>query len=895
MSRRGAVARYVLLPEVLPRLKDIWGSGLGPVALFMAHVFHMVRLLPAGHPYLNAANQGRFGILNVLQEAKTNLVFKKENIDQIIIYYTLFLGFFLVVAQFVLLLFSLSMHFAHASAPPAWYTNIFSTPNPGTDLAFMFLDAVFGVDRVTATGVPLFGSDVSTSGLWGAWPTPMHNGLHSLFAFYSHGLFFVALLIILYYVITVAAETAATGVPFGQRLNKAWVPIRLIFAVFLLFPITNGLNGAQILTLYTAKWGSGLATNGWITFMNGVISPTSSPMGNIDDLIASPTVPRLTGLLEFMFVSHTCAYAYEYLYGTDIKPYIVKSDAAPLEMSGEDFTSALAYTDNQQIVIRFGEQDPAYTMEESQVRPLCGELVMSPVDLNTDGAYAVQEQYFEFIDYLWTFDNLMVNTFAPAIACAFTPTHSRSDGCPGFAAWSTFWPIDPNDINTLIEDYYDSSSTAGMHVTDIVDNAVADQVAAMVAQASDAGWVSSFTSGGWAGAGMWYNQIAEINGSMTAAVKNIPMPVAYPELMEYVRGERQKTSSIASGGEDKFKPILPNGETMAFHEPGEEYIALALYYAQNLWKDKHGSSTGNIFVDTTNVMFEMDGPDILGLGSLFDMLGNSTKHPLAQLTALGSALIHNTIILFAGSGLGVLSEYLLGAAQWNDFKAVAKTAGSMMKSLAMIGVSLGFILYYIVPFLPFIYFFLAVGKWVKTIFEAMVGVPLWALAHIRIDGQGLPGPMAMNGYYLLLEVLIRPVLVVFSFIGAVLIFSAQVSILQEIWSTAVSNVVGFDLKAVVDGTAPATGTGALDKMRGAIDAFFYTILYVIVVYMLALASFKLVDLIPNKILRWIGASVSAFAEGDEDPAGHLVQNTYLGVSTATGQMSGAFAGLVGRN
>ena len=63
-------------------------------------------------------------------------------------------------------------------------------------------------------------------------------------------------------------------------------------------------------------------------------------------------------------------------------------------------------------------------------------------------------------------------------------------------------------------------------------------------------------------------------------------------------------------------------------------------------------------------------------------------------------------------------------------------------------------LFYIIPFMPFIYFFFAVGTWVKAIFEAMVGVPLWALAHIRIDGQGLPGDAAMNGYYLLLEIFV---------------------------------------------------------------------------------------------------------------------------------------------
>ena len=54
--------------------------------------------------------------------------------------------------------------------------------------------------------------------------------------------------------------------------------------------------------------------------------------------------------------------------------------------------------------------------------------------------------------------------------------------------------------------------------------------------------------------------------------------------------------------------------------------------------------------------------------------------------------------------------------------------------------------------MPFIYFFFALAGWIKSIFEAVVAMPLRALAHLRIDGEGLPGPGATNGYFLLLEI-----------------------------------------------------------------------------------------------------------------------------------------------
>ena len=72
---------------------------------------------------------------------------------------------------------------------------------------------------------------------------------------------------------------------------------------------------------------------------------------------------------------------------------------------------------------------------------------------------------------------------------------------------------------------------------------------------------------------------------------------------------------------------------------------------------------------------------------------------------------------------------------------------SMLTTFGMITLTVGFILYYILPFLPFLYFFFAASAWITAIFEAMIGVPLWALAHLRVDGEGIPGPGATSGSF----------------------------------------------------------------------------------------------------------------------------------------------------
>ncbi|MEM7651291.1 MAG: hypothetical protein AAF204_04330, partial [Pseudomonadota bacterium] len=81
----------------------------------------------------------------------------------------------------------------------------------------------------------------------------------------------------------------------------------------------------------------------------------------------------------------------------------------------------------------------------------------------------------------------------------------------------------------------------------------------------------------------------------------------------------------------------------------------------------------------------------------------------------------------------------------------------------------------------------------------------------------------------------------------------------------------------------------MDFARSSIDEFFFTVMYTIIVYIMALATFKLVDLIPNSILRWTGVSVTTFQENAGDPAGQLTGNIYKGSLLVTRGVQGDLA------
>lgn len=896
----GKVLKYALLPGILPRVTGFFSSGFAHLALYMACAFRAARLLPPGHPYLSVENAGRYGIRHVLSEARRHLVFRRENIDQIIIYYTIIAGFFLMLFQFGMISVSASMQAAHAAGiTPANLVNYFTTPGPAApgpnyDIAFILLDYVFGVRGIftdvtgtptcLAVNLPCAGGGASM----GAWPTPWHDALHFMFRFYNTGVLAVALIVFLYLVVTTTIETAQTGTPFGYRFNRVWAPVRMIFALAMLMMVPMGtaaspqfgFNIAQIFTLHVAKWGSGLATRAWNNFNAALTGNAATIMGTQAQLVYDPTPPSFNTFQEFMLMAHTCIAAEKFLNGRDVRFYQVRqaipgdngnpalgippSPGSPemVLIMQPTFTNALTISANRDIYIRVGELNPAYTEIPGNVAPVCGEFVYRVQDLGTPGAYTLQEQYYDMI-YDMTLDPIYIND-GEYFARQVTPTTDRD-------------PLaTPPDMGALQLDYVD-------YYTARVQAAIA---AGRTAQITAPSWVGAVTARGWGGAGIWYNHLAEYNGSLIAAAYSLPVPRLYPQVLEKVRKERSSHFSDVIGMQ-RFNPTLAGGGYVDFDRSSDLYVALAIYNAQRSWEGVYERAQGNTLIDTIRALFGVQG--------LYNYMNNTTVHPFVQLIGIGRSLVESAMVNLGVAFGSIIAGGIANVLGYAEVGAIGKGAASTAGQVAVLGMSMGFVLAYVVPMLPFLYFFFAVGGWVKGIFEAMVGLPLWAMAHIRIDGDGIPGSAALNGYYLIFEILIRPLLIVFGLIAGITIFAAQVFVLHSIWMLAVTNLTGFDGLAA---GRPAPGsdlTGSLEFAAGSVNAFFFTIVYAIMGYMMAMSSFKLIDLIPDKILRWMGTGVQSFGEIESDPAQHLVQYGFMGANLISGQVNKGIQSLLQRN
>lgn len=842
---KGQIFRYIFMPQVLPRLRDLTKGGFAHLAYFMALVLRAANILPDHHPYLKPAAVGNYGMYNVMSEAASHLVVRRNNIDQVIVFFAILAGIAILFVQFFLLLASFLIN--PASAAISLPDNLFITENYKTDIAFRLLDRVFGVkDMFNSQDADKIGE--------------FHDALHGMLQFYSVALLVVAVLIALYFVFAIVVETAQHGTPFGKRFNHVWAPIRLVVAIGLLIPVGQGLNSAQWITLYAAKFGSGFATNGWILFNDTL---TGTYLGEKETLVGMPNAPELMDIAEFIMIAKTCMWAESMKNGKDdINAYLVINPAERQGIPMGSYEDALEFFHNGDIRIRFGELDPeSYTGFKGYVFPTCGELVLQTTDIREPGSRKIQEFYYELIRDLWVND--IENMEAFSIAYVERYAHSEIWENPDAS-------LPQADFKVKVQ----------KELEERVSKAIEEAVEAQKGSKTWEKDKEKIKQWGWGGAGVWYNRVAQINGALVAAVMNVPRRKLDPAVMEWTRQQHYQQDKKTPNSK-RFEANLADGREIEYLYEGDKTIEETLNHVYEFWNGEgfrtdslagHTRLTGNIVIDAINA--------ILGTHGLFDICRNTNIHPLAQLSQVGKGIIEAAIRnLGISAGAGVSGG--LAALFEQHFGAALGAASSFFGTMASIGIMIGFILFYVVPFMPFLYFLFAVGGWIKGLFEAIVGVPLWALAHLRIDGEGLSGKAAVNGYFLIFEIFIRPILIIFGLLASISIFAAMVKVLNEIFYLVVSNLSGFNPETAAvcgkSGTA-APEVGSKEFFRSPIDEFFFTVIYTIIVYMMGMASFKLIDLIPNNILRWMGSGVSTFGDQAGEPAEGLVMKMSVGGS-----------------
>jgi conjugal transfer/type IV secretion protein DotA/TraY len=743
-------------------------------------------------------------------------------------------------------LFSLSNG---ADAPIQWIENIFlgnTSPDPETFL--------------TNTGT----QNDNASGF-------AQSGLQAVLTWYSYAMLVLASFLMLYHLLRIIAETAHTGKP-GGRANQLWGAIRMVIAIGLLVPLPSGLNTGQMVVLNLAKQGSALASNAWQQFTTAYLQSFANAGGNGNNgVFVAGSASDGTRVLQGIFLSFVC------------------QDAINLDV--DSMPNATQYA-----IGYYGpavnNSSPGASMETmswgySGNTSYCGSIsYYMPVASTTgDGAVvaaAVTAQYQALTTAMGSLQTLAC-TYVQAVDPAGSGTSSGTSS--GVSAWcprvnNPPLPPDPSSFQAIVTAYNNQLSAAPTAAL----SAAAGQIQTTMQQNSAYGWLQ---------AGSLFLTFARLQEDVLNVSGYLPQPgspalVVNPSETLDQAGYEQHTGPLAGSisniglgwltglagviGISSIGSALPGTIT----EDTSSVLAAAQGWFNNSSPTGAAASTG--------AGMPSGSGSASSSGTLQGTMAGNTA--ISAPTGKLSNFIGKIVSAVEGAGLGQNSPILTGhpvagfpimvlqSLGWDLLTVAAymyaggvfggifsSTAGSLAILFGSVLVVPGILLAYVLPLLPFFRFLFAIFGWVLAVIEAVVCVPVFALAHLNPDGEGIMPQSSRSGYMLLMHLLFRPLLIIVGFIAALLLMNGMFDFLNAVWFPTVLGASGTALTIAGNG-AGSTSTVSVPTTINPFSGLVYGVIYAGLTYTICNMCFKAIDHIPNHTMRWIGG------QGDQHSSEH---------------------------
>lgn len=717
-------------------------------------------------------------------------------------------------------LFSLSQ----ADAPIQWAENIFlgkSAPDQET-----FLNCQ-NCSNNNASGV-------------------VQTGLQTILSMYSNGMLVLGSFMLLYYLLKNVAETAHTGKP-GGRINTLWGPIRMVLAIGLLVPLPSGLNSGQYIVINIAKEGSALASNAWNAFGNTIVQASQG-------VFAQAQPSGQDQVVQTLLQNYVCELYYN------------------AELSGAHITDAsqtvveTTSTVGNQTVISFGNASDAV---------ICGS-ISYPTPLSASNASNPDAAVYAAV-LQGQYDALQAaKTTLKTMAANFVSTYYPPNVQP-----SSFTAPSNADIQQAINTYNQTLVTAASKGL----QAASGQIQAALTSSNPLGWLS---------AGSFFLTVARLQNAVISAANTAPHVIG-PDLdtlsMLSSSGLTRATHDLGAADSNAAAIEAGIADTQVQLATGPSAIYRDVANAIGMVRDIEtvvpaGGSSGTVpqfvlqgtLIGTTNVT----------TGSKFGEFIEKITGAVLNVLPGGSLLAGNALSGFPLTALQNLGFDCIKSAV--AIYAVGVTGGLFSSGISSLAVMFGSILFapgvmlaYVLPVLPFIRFLFAIFGWILAYAEAVVSVPVFALAHLNPEGEGLVPQETRQGYLLLLQLLFRPLLIVAGLILALLLMNGMFDFLNAVW---MQTVIGANGTVTVNPT-----TGMVTADIGAFGKIVYGVIYAAITYGICNTCFKAVDYVPNHALRWIGSSSDGYSSGHNEHAPHL--ETAALATAALGRQFGSSAATTG--
>lgn len=222
-------------------------------------------------------------------------------------------------------------------------------------------------------------------------------------------------------------------------------------------------------------------------------------------------------------------------------------------------------------------------------------------------------------------------------------------------------------------------------------------------------------------------------------------------------------------------------------------------------------------------------------------------NPIMDLMSLGHSLVAKAmaaIVLLGGlaTGSNLLQSIPFVGGGLNAFGAAWEVMDGFLTTVLGLMMLAGLVLAYLVPVLPFIRFLFGLLAWLAAVVAAVFAMPVWLAGH-TVRGEGFVTPATRQGWLFLPGLVLRPVLMLFGLVIGYLLFVTLMQTFNDVFRGLV-----FDAGA-------SDGIGVLGWLT-------MLAIYLMVVYGLMNACFKLIDQLPAVAMDWIGGRDGGDAGAD---------------------------------
>lgn len=612
--------------------------------------------------------------------------------------------------------------------------------------------------------------------------------------------------------------TAHDGEMLGKQFSSIWVPIKYAFGVALIIPAST-YCAAQMIVASLITTGIGAADETWSAYMS------SGNMKNIAQV--NIDTPNVRDTAYKIFASQLCLSGFKSAYasGDDV----LKSKDEKYAITVEDGVV------NK--IIKFGD-----TSESSITKDACGRVevrkvqfpnvptianVANPINYGFEVAKSI-DQMKTISDAHWTQTMTLISslgTVADDVANTIKASGSKS---VNIASTN-------EKIEKAVKVYQDQVYQLGTQIV-----ASEDAFKTLSESASKDGFML---------AGAWNMKIYMFIEQVQKTIANVPVAT----------GPTGITEGKYSGDVAVYKEAL----TRIMADSASAQLSWGVAETQG------GSQTGwwDTLVGTVK-----NGMDIRILAkkifsSVADFVIQGDQNIVLQLTRMGNWV------------LAIATDAYFGGAALSMIPGIGSYITMTIQMLLPMAILSGFILSYVLPMVPFLLWIGSVFAWLVSCVEAIIVVPLWVMiSFLNPHGSDFVGS-AGQGYRLLLQLLFKPVLMIFGLVAAISLIDVLGKVLNIIYSQVF-------LIAQSDSSIIFFFVGAV---------FAFPIMYGATAFVLIMKCTGLVHTLPDQIIQWIGGGHAGLGQHAESMGSSGVASAGAGgaMGAATGSLGNAMNSTAG--